>query len=142
MTTTATILDWTTAETIAAGLQPAARCDEAIIAARRIAADRDEPVLLDDSDGVWRVDPDGSATEGLLRDDGSFMLRAVIIEYDLSAHDDGYRIADWFVDGEQTLRRAERASTVADAERILRANYRGADDDGVEVTWTVDEAVY
>lgn len=59
------------------------------------------------------------------------------IDYMLSAHDDGYRIADWFHGGDATLAAASRA-TPAGAEAILRDAYRGPDCDGVTVSWTID----
>ena len=39
-------------------------CDEAIRAATRIAKDRGQPVYLDDYDGHWTVNADGSVDEG------------------------------------------------------------------------------
>ncbi len=45
--------------TITEGLQGCETCDEAINMAREIAAERGEPVTLDDDDGTWTVDPDG-----------------------------------------------------------------------------------
>lgn len=42
------------------GLQGRNACDAAIQAARRMAAERNEDVLLDDDDGEWIVHPDGS----------------------------------------------------------------------------------
>ena len=55
----ATIYDIETAEYISEGLQGSDVCDEAIRAARLIAKERDRPVVLDDDDGVWIVDPSG-----------------------------------------------------------------------------------
>lgn len=49
--------------TLTEGLQPCTVCDEAIQTARRIAADRQEDVLLSDADGLWRVHPDGDCDE-------------------------------------------------------------------------------
>lgn len=48
---------------ITQGLQGCSVCDEAIQAARRIAADRGEDVHLVDDDGEWIVHPDGTADE-------------------------------------------------------------------------------
>lgn len=45
------------------GLQTADVCNEAIRVARSTAAQRSEDVVLDDSDGVWLVRPDGKAVE-------------------------------------------------------------------------------
>lgn len=42
------------------GLQGSDICDDAIRTALRIAADRDESVFLDDDDGLWLVEPDGT----------------------------------------------------------------------------------
>jgi hypothetical protein len=44
---------------ITGGLQGCMVCDEAIQAARRIAADRGEAVVLADDDGEWLVHPNG-----------------------------------------------------------------------------------
>ena len=55
----AEIYDYETGDAITVGLQGSRVCDEAIQAARRIAADRNEPVELHDDDGVWLVHPDG-----------------------------------------------------------------------------------
>ena len=44
---------------ITQGLQPSAVCDEAIITAKSIAADREKEVILEDDDGYWMVSPDG-----------------------------------------------------------------------------------
>jgi hypothetical protein len=63
----------------------------------------------------------------------------MIIIYTLTAHDDGYRVRNWFRDGQQTLDAAEDADTVEDAEHILRSAYLGPDVDGVEVRWTVSQ---
>ena len=49
-------------ETITEGLQGCSQSDEALHAARRIAADRGETVVLDDEDGLWLVAPDGSCS--------------------------------------------------------------------------------
>lgn len=56
----AAIYDAETGDTITEGLQGCHVCDEAIQTARRIAAERDEPVHLTDDDGEWLVKPDGS----------------------------------------------------------------------------------
>lgn len=56
--------------------------------------------------------------------------------FSLSAHDDGYNVADWFAG--DAIERAEAAATAADADAILRTAYLGPDVDGVEVTWTID----
>ena len=55
----ATIYD-SEAYPITDGLQGSDICDEAIRAALRIAADRDEEVFLEDEDGLWLVEPDGT----------------------------------------------------------------------------------
>ena len=55
----ATIYDAETAVTITGGFQGCTVCDEAIQAAKRIAAEREEDVILDDDDGYWLVDSDG-----------------------------------------------------------------------------------
>ena len=47
-------------ETIIEGLQGCNTCDEALVVARRVAAERGEGVLLADDDGLWRVHPDGA----------------------------------------------------------------------------------
>lgn len=47
------------------GLQGSDTSDEALQTARRMAADRGEAVHLDDDDGEWLVDPDGSCDEVL-----------------------------------------------------------------------------
>lgn len=59
------------------------------------------------------------------------------IDFTLSAHDDGYRVADWFRGGQATIDAAEKAPSPADADAILAAAYRGPDVDGVKVTWDV-----
>lgn len=59
----AAIFNYQTADTISAGLQGCKTCDEAIQAARRIAATRGEAVVLEDDDGVWLVDPNGEREE-------------------------------------------------------------------------------
>jgi len=41
------------------GLQGCDVCDEAARAARDIASDRDEAVILEDNDGTWLVHPTG-----------------------------------------------------------------------------------
>jgi len=51
-------------EEITAGLQGSNVCNEAIRAAKNIARDRDEEVMLQDDDGRWTVYPDGTAEEG------------------------------------------------------------------------------
>jgi len=51
-------------EEITVGLQSSSVCDEAIQAARRIAADRDEEVYLEDGDERTTVYPDGTTVEG------------------------------------------------------------------------------
>ena len=43
---------------IATGLAPCTVSDEAVRAARRIAAQRREAVVLDDADGSWLIPPD------------------------------------------------------------------------------------
>lgn len=47
-------------EEITVGLQGSAICDEAMLAAQRIAAQRGETVRLVDGDDEWDVHPDGS----------------------------------------------------------------------------------
>jgi hypothetical protein len=59
----ATIYDGETAVTITECLQGSTVCDEAIQAAKRIAADREEDVILDDDDGYWLVSQDGTVRE-------------------------------------------------------------------------------
>lgn len=59
----ASILDYQTGEYITQGLQGCKTCDEAIQMARRMAAERQKPVVLDDDDGQWVIQPDGSAEE-------------------------------------------------------------------------------
>lgn len=56
----AAIYHFQTAETLSAGLQGSNHCDEARRAARNIAAQRQETVVLEDDDGNWAVAPDGS----------------------------------------------------------------------------------
>ncbi len=51
------------AEEITVGLQGSQVCDEAIQAAKGIAADRGESVRLEDDDGNWDVYPDGTVEE-------------------------------------------------------------------------------
>ena len=51
-------------EEITAGLQGSSVCNEAIRAAKNIARDRGEEVMLQDDDGRWTVYPDGTAEEG------------------------------------------------------------------------------
>jgi hypothetical protein len=58
-TTVASIYDDETAVRLTMGLQTADVCDEAIIIARQIATARGQAVLLEDSDGWWRVHPTG-----------------------------------------------------------------------------------
>lgn len=53
----------TNGEEICDGLQGSEVCDEAIKAAREIAAARNEPVVLYDDDGEWVVHPDGHCDE-------------------------------------------------------------------------------
>jgi len=56
----ATIYTYETAETITDGLQGAMACDEAINTARSIAADRQEPVVLEDDGDIRVVVPNGA----------------------------------------------------------------------------------
>lgn len=49
-------------EYITQGLQGSSVCDEALIAAREIAASHNEDVVLHDDDGYWLVSPDGEVT--------------------------------------------------------------------------------
>lgn len=50
-------------EYLSEGLQGCRVCDEAFQAAKQIAEERDEDVMLEDDDGNWIVSPDGSAEE-------------------------------------------------------------------------------
>ena len=59
----ATIYTADLTETITDGLQGCNTCDEALTAARRIAADTGEPVALEDDDGLWIVTPTGSCID-------------------------------------------------------------------------------
>lgn len=59
------------------------------------------------------------------------------IDFTLSAHDDSYRVRDWFRGGDATLDAAENADTPDEAERILRDAYIGPDVDGVTVSWSI-----
>lgn len=59
----ASILNYQTGEYITQGLQGCTTCDAAIQAAKRIAADTQQPIVLDDDDGQWIVYPDRSITE-------------------------------------------------------------------------------
>lgn len=59
----ASIIDIDTGDYITQGLQGCSVCDTAIHTARRIAAERNEAVILDDDDGEWLVQPDGTVTE-------------------------------------------------------------------------------
>ncbi len=52
----------TNGEYITQGLQGSSVCDEALIAAREIAAAHNEDVVLKDDDGYWLVSPDGEVT--------------------------------------------------------------------------------
>jgi hypothetical protein len=52
-----------------------------------------------------------------------------------SWRDDGYSVYDLF-DG-LAIEEAQEASTVEEAEAILRAAYRGPDVDGVGVRWVI-----
>jgi hypothetical protein len=57
----AAIYNYQTADTITSGLQGSKVCDEARQAARRMAAERGETVVLEDDDGNWAISPDGGA---------------------------------------------------------------------------------
>ena len=59
----ADIYDYETGDVITQGIQGSTICNAAIHWARNIAADRGEPVVLDDDDGSWLVQPDGSCQE-------------------------------------------------------------------------------
>lgn len=59
------------------------------------------------------------------------------IDFDISEHDDGYSVGDWFTGGWETIERAEQAGSREEAEAILRGAYKGADVDGVTVTWAI-----
>jgi hypothetical protein len=61
------------------------------------------------------------------------------ITYTLSAHDDGYRVRDWFRGAQHTLDAAEEATTAEEAERVLHLAYKGPDVDGVTVSWQISE---
>lgn len=52
------------AEEITVGLQSSSVCDEAILAAKRIAADMEEEVYLEDGDERMTVYPDGTIEDG------------------------------------------------------------------------------
>jgi hypothetical protein len=54
----ATIFD-NNGDELTAGLQGSSVCDEALMAAREFAKERDETVLLEDDDGRWLVHPNG-----------------------------------------------------------------------------------
>jgi len=58
----ATIYDMDAME-LTCGLQGSVVCDEAIQCARRMAADREESVILEDDDVLYQVDTDGTITE-------------------------------------------------------------------------------
>ena len=45
---------------LTAGLQGCNVCDEAIIVAQRIANGMGEPVILEDDDGEWIIEPDAA----------------------------------------------------------------------------------
>ncbi len=64
----AEIYNYQTGDVICEGLQSHTVCDEAMQAARGIAADRGEPVVLDDDGQEWIVQPDGTREEYLLDD--------------------------------------------------------------------------
>lgn len=57
----AAIYNYQTADTLTSGLQGCKVSDEARQAARRMAADRNETVVLEDDDGNWAISPDGGA---------------------------------------------------------------------------------
>lgn len=59
----ASILNYQTGEYITQGLGGCNTCDQAIQTARKMAKDRQEPVVLDDDDGQWIVQPDGTVEE-------------------------------------------------------------------------------
>ncbi|RJQ46858.1 MAG: hypothetical protein C4534_02090 [Gaiellales bacterium] len=56
----AAVYDHMTGDQITVGLQGSSVCDEAITIARELARDREAPVLLDDDDGEWVVEPSGT----------------------------------------------------------------------------------
>jgi NAD(P)H-dependent FMN reductase len=72
MATTASIYDGE-GNTITGGLQPASVCDEAIQAARRIAAESGDDVYLEDDDGNWIVSPDGTSRKARILADGMWV---------------------------------------------------------------------
>jgi hypothetical protein len=82
-------------------------------------------------DGADRKRPEAERTETMTVTD------APQIEFSLSAHDDGYRVRDWFRDGQATIDAAEGSASAEEADRILRAAYLGPDVDGVTVSWTI-----
>ena len=53
----AAIYDYDDGSLITEGLQGSHTCDEALIAARNIARDRNRPVVLDDDDGEMVIHP-------------------------------------------------------------------------------------
>jgi hypothetical protein len=61
------------------------------------------------------------------------------VTFTLTAQDDGYRVRDWFKGGQSTLNFVETATSVEEAEQILRFAYLGPDVDGVEVRWQISE---
>jgi hypothetical protein len=65
------------------------------------------------------------------------MTDVLEITYRLTEHDDGYRVADWFRGGYETLVAAAKAATPEKADAILCAAYRGPDVDGVEAKWSI-----
>lgn len=56
----ADLYTYDTGEVISQGLQGCCMCDQAMRAARETARVLNEPVVLDDDDGTWLVNPDGS----------------------------------------------------------------------------------
>jgi hypothetical protein len=53
----ATIYDYETGQEMTCGLQGSSVCDVAIRVAQDLADHKDEPVVLEDDDGVWLVHP-------------------------------------------------------------------------------------
>ncbi len=69
----AEIYNYQTGDVICEGLQSHTVCDEAMQAALGIAADRGEPVVLDDGE-EWIVHPDGTREDFLVADEDVNLL--------------------------------------------------------------------
>lgn len=64
------------------------------------------------------------------------------ITFNLTSHDDGYNVRDWFrwdQHGEHPVDLARSATSADVAEHILSTTYLGPDVDGVEVLWEIFE---